>query len=490
MELRPQLHAQPLLVHPLLGSLMQPPDFASEALGRLPLAEAVLRLWQWQTEAPSLDDLFNRHAGAGYTKLLTFATLVCLIRDALLEHGGSGRQSFQQGREQGRLPVTAQAAYQQLARLPESVSEAFLATTTGQLLDVYPVGQRATPDLPESLQGLEVIVPDGKAVKRVPRRLRPLRDSRGGLVGGKALVALHLATGLAVAMASSPDGDTNEASLVPDLLPQLQPRCRPILWVADSQFGKPALMAAFTAREGDHVVVRSDGASAFERDPKEPVRTGVDGAGRCYAEDWGWLGAPRNKERRYVRRITLTRPGAAPLILLTDLLDATAYPAVDLLAGYWKRWGIERVFQQITEVFHLQRLIGTTPRGTLFQLAVCLVWYNQVQVVRAYVAEAAQRPVPSVSSELLFADVRRQLIALNEVVEPAAVVQAVGPPRSGAAVAQRLRALLAGVWTERWRKSPAKKNVPRQPREKKREPSSAYRLIQKDREGTKKRPQM
>ena len=40
------------------------------------------------------------------------------------------------------------------------------------------------------------------------------------------------------------------------------------------------------------------------------------------------------------------------------------------------------MFQQITEVFHLNRLIATTPQGTLFQLAFCLLVYDLIQVAR------------------------------------------------------------------------------------------------------------
>jgi hypothetical protein len=58
-------------------------------------------------------------------------------------------------------------------------------------------------------------------------------------------------------------------------------------------------------------------------------------------EDWGWLGCQRAKHRRFVRRITLYRPGEETLILITDLLDATQHPATDLLALYLARWGIE-----------------------------------------------------------------------------------------------------------------------------------------------------
>jgi hypothetical protein len=34
-----------------------------------------------------------------------------------------------------------------------------------------------------------------------------------------------------------------------------------------------------------------------------------------------------------------------------------------------QRWGIEQVFQKVTEVFHLQGLIGGTPKATIFQFA-------------------------------------------------------------------------------------------------------------------------
>ncbi len=452
-------------------------DLALNVLHRLPLAEAVLHLWHWQCDARFLNDLFTAHRGACYTKELSFATLVALIGDALLEHDGSGRQSFQRGRAQGELTVSDQAAYQKLGRLPVAVSEAFLVSATRCLQELFPPVAPAA-DIPASLRAFAVITVDGKAIKRVPKRLRPLRGCSGGVLGGKALVALELARGLAVAMAADPDGETNETKLVPELLPYVRDQYTGVLWLADAQFGNPAQAAAFTARSGDRFLVRDDGKTAFVRDLDRPVQQGRDGQGRVYEEDWGWWGSLRNPHRRYVRRIRLTRPHAAPIVLITDLVDAAAYPAVDLLALYLARWGIERVFQQITEVFHLQRLIGSTPRGTLFQLAFCLLLYNQMQVVRAYVAEGAQRPLASVSTELLFEDVRRQVIALYEVVPAADVVRLVPALPTAAQLRQRLRELLHPAWTERWQKAPAKKRTPPHSGTSKREHTSAYRLIQ------------
>lgn len=468
---------------------MQPADFAPETLRRLPLAEAVLLLWQWHCDPLTLNNLFQTHRGACYTQELSFDTLVHLLGDALLEHDGSGRKSFQRGRDNGELTVSVQAAYQKLGRLPLAVSENFLSASTGGLLELLPLPSPSDRVIPDSLRAFEVCILDGKAVKRIPKRLLPLRKSSGGVLGGKALVALHPASGLAPAMATDPDGDTNEAKLVPDLLPQVRARFASVLWVADAQFGNPQQAAAFTARGGDHFLFRHDGKTVFSRDTSQPVRRGQDSQGRSYEEDWGWFGGPHNRHRRYVRRLILSRPGAAAVVLITDLLAAAEYPAEDLLALYLARWGIERVFQQITEVFDLQKLIGTSPQGTLFQLAFCLLLYNQIQVVRAYVAEGARRPRASVSAELLFEDVQRQLIALHEVLRPEEVASLLHPSATAAQLRRQLRKLLHPLWTERWQKAPAKKRTPPHTGSKKREHKSAYRLIQQYRLAQKKRVQ-
>jgi hypothetical protein len=457
-----------------------PPAFARDVLQRLPLSEAVLLLARHATAPDTLDNLFDRHRGAAYQRELSFATLVALIGDALLEHDGSGRQSFQRARAAGELTVSIQAAYQKLARLPLPVSEAFLDESTQRLLQVFPAPS-PNRTLPPSLQDLTIIVLDGKVVKRVPKRLRPLRGCPGGVLGGKALAALNLRNHLALALATHPDGHTNEAKLVPALLPQVRSHTQAVLWVADAQFGNPTQIAAFTARPGDHVVVRSDGKSQFVVDDRRPPKSGLDRNGRRYEECWGWLGGPRNRHRCYVRQVRLERPGEEAVVLWTDLLDADQYPAVDVLDVYRQRWGIERVFQVITEVFQLQHLIGSTPQGTVFQLALCLWWYNLIQVVRAYVAAGAGAAVEQVSSELLFIDVQRQLIALHELVPAAQIVPLVSAPVPVADLRVRLEKLLHPLWTERWRKAPRKKRGgAHQPRGK-RECTSAYRLIQRDR---------
>jgi len=438
-------------------------DFVREVLGRLPLAEAVLTLWHWVVDPLFLLALFARHRGAGYEKVLSFATLVQLMADALLEHRGSGRKSFARARENGQLAASVQAVYQKLGRVPLGLSEAWLAESTERVRPVYPPA--ATVPIPPSVQEFAVIVLDGKAIKRVAKRLKPLRGRKGGVLGGKALVALELATGLAIAMATDPDGETNEAKLVPALLPQVRTRrAGPRLWVADSQFCDLTQTAAFAA-DADHFLVRYHPKTHFCPEAARPAQHGEDSQGRVWVEDWGWLGCERAKTRRFVRRLTLYRPGEETIILITDLLDAQRYLANDLLALYLARWSIERVFQQITEVFHLQALIGTTPQGTVFQLAFCLLLYNLLQVVRAYVATAQARPPETISTELLFDDVQRQLVALTELVPPPAIEPLFEPLPSCESLGDQLSRLLKTVWTPRWLKAPAKKPKPPTPRQ-------------------------
>ena len=100
----------------------------------------------------------------------------------------------------------------------------------------------------------------------------------------------------------------------------------------------------------------------------------------------------------------------------------------------------------------------------MFQFAFCVLLYNMVQVVRAYVATAQARPVPTISTELLFDDVHRQLVAFTELV-PAAQVEPLFPvlPTEEELRAQLTR-LLAMVWTSRWLKAPPKKRKAPAPR--------------------------
>jgi hypothetical protein len=466
-----------------------PPEIlAGIVLPRVPLANAILTAWAYLLRPALLDDLFEKHRGRCYEDTLRFSTFVDLIRDALVLHKGSGRQSFQRALQEGTLPTCQEAVYGKLRRIPLPLSIAFMEDLTELIRALRPKDVPAEP-LPESLAGMTITILDGKQIKEVAKRLKPVRGKPGKVVGGKILVAYLPAEGVAVAMAADPDGEANDIRLMPEAIPRARARIAGVrLWVADRQFcdlNQPALLT----EQGDHFLIRRSMKMGFHADPDRPARQTVDAQGRTVIEQWGWIGSPKEKRRRYVRQIHLVRPDEKEdIYLVTDLLDEHAYPAEDLLWVYLQRWQIERVFQQITEVFALQRLLGSTPEATVFQAAFCLVMYNLMQLVRAFVAvgQAAVATVESVSVEQLFLDVQRELTALTVLLPSASLARWFTAEWSREEVMGRLRILLGGVWTPRYRKAINKK--PR-PKVKKAKGSGAHTSVHKVLEAERKKRQ-
>lgn len=239
--------------------------------------------------------------------------------------------------------------------------------------------------------------------------------------------------------------------------------------------------AYFRADPLDHFVVRYHPKVRFDRDPEKPVREGRDRQGRLYQEDWGWLGSPRNKKRMYVRRIILKRRGEKDVILITSLCDGESVPAADVLDLYLMRWGIEHMFQQVTEVFGLSKLIGSTPEGTIFQFALCLLLYNMIQVIRGVIATESGRPRATISTENLFDDVRREMIAWSVVVNHETTLDQFRGEWTGVRVTARLSELLGGLWRNRWSKAPAKKKNPPPPDREKGKHGSVFRILEASR---------
>lgn len=293
-------------------------EFQRELLARLPLADSVLSLLGYLWSPSFLDGLFDAHRGRCYEQDLTFPRLVELVRDALLVHRGSGRASFEAADARGELPVLAGSVYQKLARLPVAVSRALLRETACRLPELLPGAGRGDahdPPLPASLRGLEVVALDGKVLKHVPRRLKPLRPLQGKLLGGRVLVALAVRPGLALAMDACEDAERNDCPLVPGAVEQVRATAagaRDVLFMADRQMCDLGLMALFARRRGDHFLVRHNRTLSFEPDPARPPQRGTDAKGRAFVQEWGWAGAASQRSRRrYVRRITLARDGDA-----------------------------------------------------------------------------------------------------------------------------------------------------------------------------------
>jgi hypothetical protein len=249
--------------------------------------------------------------------------------------------------------------------------------------------------------------------------------------------------------------------LVPALMEQLRELFahQPILSVWDRQFDDVRTLRRLSERDGDAFVVRLKQANhVFVAESSVHTR---DAQGREVLDEIGVLGT--GKRSMPVRRITLRRAGGddeQDVVLLTNLMDRAAFGAVALLALYRMRWGIEQVFQQVTETFALSHLIGSSPRATLLQFGYCLLLYNQVQLIKAYVAQDGRVLASVVSTFYLFNDIRRELSAWAYHTD--GTWPRVG--REAAPMRQRLRELLAGSWDPiAYTKASDKKPRPKRP---------------------------
>ncbi|QEH33079.1 Transposase DDE domain protein [Aquisphaera giovannonii] len=460
--------------------------FSTVVLEKLPLAESVWRLLHYTMDEAWLVDLWDRNRGRCYERELKFSTLAHLVSDALLQHDGSGRKSFERAQEERILNVSIPSPYAKLATLPVALSEAFLEGGSRRMQAVLPEDLAVDP-LPPCLEGYDVFGADGKAVKHVKRLLKSLRNLQAGILGARASVGLNLRTGLVVGMVGHLDGEAGEAALTEDLLPRLA--------TAAARSGKPWVAVldrlycnlSFPRRvldAGGHFLIRYCSNTTFVPDAKRPARAGRDSRGRRIVQEWGWLGKVEKGSRVYVRRITLDLGGGKSIGVVTDLLDEEEFPAEALLATYHGRWGIEEAFHQITEVFSLKRLIGTGPKAVLYQMSFCLLLYNALQVVRLHLASHQACAAEKISNEKLFDDVQRQMISVDELIEADVLLGMLGAVPSADELRSRLQERLGGVWSKRWWKAPSSGGGGHK-KEKKRvlgNHTSTYRVLQQARE--------
>jgi Transposase DDE domain len=431
--------------------------FNAAVLSKLPLADAVWRIFHHTMADSWLDDLWQRNRGRCYEQILKFSTLAHLVADALTQHDGSGRQAFERGQEEEKLPVSIGSTYEKLGNLPLRVSEAMLEEGTARLHQLLPVNPAVDPfPLPGCWEGFEVFGADGKAIKHVKRLLKPLRGLQAGILGARASVALNLRTGMAVGMVGHLDGEAGEAALTEKLLPQMAAAAAGKPWAVvldrlycNLSFPRRVLQA------GGHFLIRYCSNTTFVVDPARAAQESRDARGQRVVQEWGRLGKTEGDRALYVRRITVYLANGKEISVITDLWDETAYPAEDLLATYRKRWGIETVFHQITDVFSLQHLIGSSPQAVLFQLSLCLLIYNTLQVLRAHLADHQKCEAQKISNEKLFYDVKRQLVSVSELVGVTCLLDLLGDTPTAAELRDYLRENLRDAWSNRWWKAPS-----------------------------------
>jgi hypothetical protein len=110
-------------------------------------------------------------------------------------------------------------------------------------------------------------------------------------------------------------------------------------------------------------------------------------------------------------KVRVAQPGfrTKNLIVVTSLLDADSYPAVELAEAYRMRWQAELNLRSLKQVMQMDHLRTKTPERVRTEIAMHLLAYN---LIRTVMAQAAQRRGGS-SLEISFKTALQMLIAFQ-----------------------------------------------------------------------------
>ena len=456
-------------------------------LGKVPLAHAALTMFGFCLQKPFLDNLYEEHRGLCYQDVLSFPCLVQVLSDALLQFRGSGRAALDHAQRSGTLEGKPRAFYDKLKRAPLSLSVALVRETCPSMVGLLPSGE---DPLPACFAAFEVGVLDGKKLKNVAKRLLECRGQPGKLYGAMAIAWYDPRRRLVCGLGVNRDGEANENSLVEGILKDAHRRDVGVkrLWLCDALYCDLVQMTLYRAY-GDSFVVRQHPKLSFTADPQRPAREFYDAESkRWLKEEWGWAGAANDPRRTYVRRVHWlrgkTQAGQQPLIVVTNLLDGERYPSAAILELYLQRWCIETVFQEITEVFSLRKLVGCTPEAVTFQLSLSIVMYNILQVLRGHLAQvgpAQPLAVNDVSTVMVFRELKKQLTVLAMMGTAEQWTALIEVPLTLAQMTEQLRTLLTGVWRPLWKKArnPKKRSYGPKAKGKSGSHTSVHRLQEK-----------
>lgn len=400
--------------------------------------------------AERLDALFERTAQKQYTRELLFSQLVELMTSVVLRQQPSVLAACNKG--VGSVCVSDQSVYNKLDGMELPVSAALVsdsAQRVGAVINALDAKE------PSWLPGYRVRILDGNALSATQRRILELRDAWDSPLPGKVLVVLDQQTGLATDVFLTPDGHAQERSLLDEVLAAVDPLD---LWVADRNFctlkflfGLDKARAFFAIRQHGQVAGRLVG---------ERVYVGRCETGEVY-EQWLELNY-RGKVRKF-RRVTVvldkpTSDGDKEIHILSNL-SRKKVNALKVAELYRRRWTIEGLFLDMSEILNCEPKTLAYPKAALFAFCLGLMAANAVALMKAAVrAEHGKEAMESMSVYYAALDIqqthRGMMVAL-----PAARWE-IFRDMSAPQLAEAFREMARGIDLSRYRKS---KRGPKKP---------------------------
>lgn len=341
---------------------------------RAPVSVMVRAALEYALAPEALDALFRDTAERQEEKRLLFSSIVDLMGLVVARVQPSLHAAYQAVAD--TLPVSLTSVYNKINGTETAVSAALVAHSAQRL---RPVIEAMAPGLSSWLPGYRVRVVDGNHLTTTERRLDVLRESSAGPRPGQSLVVLEPDVMLATRMLPCEDAYAQERSLTPELLALVEPGdC----WVADRNFCTAALLNGIATRQAFFAIRHHSKLSILSSGTLR--RRGRTETGEVFEQKVtleGEDGAPFEIRRILLRLDTPTRDGDAEVAVLTNVPvhDASAVAIAEL---YRKRWTLETMFFELTQMLDGELNTMGYPRAALLGFAIALVSYNLLSVTK------------------------------------------------------------------------------------------------------------
>jgi Transposase DDE domain len=400
-----------------------------------------------------LNALFEQTAQVQYTRELLFSTTVELMAQVVLGRKPSVHAAYQALAD--TITVSDTAVYDKLQRMELTVSSALVRDSAN---GAAPLIRALKATQIPWLEGYHAKVIDGNHLEATEHRIAELRTTWAAPLPGKGLVILDQPTLTVSDILLTEDGQAQERSLLPDVLPLVQPKD---LWLADRNFCTLKFLFGIATR-GACFAIRQHGTVVGELLGKRQAK------GRCPTgkvfEQKLRLGDGQG-QTWVVRRITVeldkpTSDGDTEIHILTNLpvKDARAARVAELYRG---RWTIEGLFLEVERTLECEIKTLAYPKAALFAFCVGLVAANAVAVLKAALRAAhGEEKASALSAYYLTGEIRETYEGMMIAIP--AVEWLVFADLKERDMAKLLRDLAAKMVLARYRKHPRgrKKKTP------------------------------
>lgn len=379
---------------------------------RAPISVMVRSALEYALAPDALDALFRDTAEQQHEKTLLFSSVVDLMGLVVARVQPSLNAAYQSVAD--TLPVSITSVYNKINGTEPSVSAALVAHSATRL---RPVLDAMASGLKPWLPGYRVRVLDGNHLTSTERRLDVLRECSAGPLPGQALVVLEPDVMLATHMLPCEDAHAQERSMIPEVLALVEAGdC----WVADRNFCTFALLNGIAMRQAffairHHAKLRIISSGTLRR--RGSTETGEVFEQKVTLE--GEDGTRLEVRRILVRLKAPTRDGQTELAVLTNV-SASAASAVVIAELYRKRWTLETMFFELTQMLDGELKTMGYPRAALLGFGLALMSYNLLSVARSALRAAfgAEKVDVEVSSYYIANEARVMSEGLDVATDP------------------------------------------------------------------------